>query len=123
MDQLGQAIDDDLADSGWVNIAIAAGKVGQNDLPPQVRKIGTQVFARWGWDPTGLTTPNSETAVGTVPSGYRPARTTYVNMVGSTGNQYAMAVINTAGLVSIRVGNDALDYYLFPGEAAGWFTD
>ena len=119
---LGQAIDDDLADSGWVNISVASGKAGQAGQPPQVRKIGDQVFVRWGWDATGIPV-NTETVVGTVPAGYRPARTTYVNIVGSTGNQYAMALINTSGVVSIRASSSGADYYLFPGETSGWFVN
>lgn len=122
MQQLGQAIDDDLADSGWVNISVAAGVAGQAGAPPQVRKIGDQVFARWGWANTGLTTANTETVVGTVPSGFRPPRTCYLNIVGSTGNQYAMCVVASGtGVVSMRVGDAPSDYYLFPGELNGWF--
>lgn len=111
-------------DSGWVNIAIAGGKAGQAGAPPQVRKEGKRVSARWGWDNTGLTTPGGAIVAGTVPDGYRPVRTTYINMVGSTGNQRAMAVIDpSTGQVTIRIGSAALDYYLFPGELGGWWTD
>lgn len=110
------------ADSGWVNVSIASGKAGQNGDPPQVRKIGKMVHIRWGWANTGLTA-NSEIVVGTVPDGYRPPRTSYINMVGSTGNQYGMALINPAGVVSIRTASSLADYYLFPGELSGWFLD
>jgi hypothetical protein len=113
-----------LADSGWVNVSIAAGKAGQAGQPPQVRKIGNQVFARWGWANTGLTAGGASVIAGTIPVGFRPARTCYINLVGSTGNQYAMAVIDpSTGNVTIRIATNAMDWYLFPGELSGWMTD
>lgn len=110
------------SDSGWVNVAIQSGKAGQAGQPPQVRRIGSRVYVRWGWDNTGLTA-NNEIIAGTVPSGYRPPRTCYLNMVGSTGNQYGMAVVAPTGVISIRTAQNLADYYLFSGELSGWFLD
>lgn len=118
----GSVISPNTADSGWQNVTIGGGFAGQTTQLPQVRKVGNQVNIRGGWNNTGLTA-NAEIAVGTIPVGYRPALLTLINMVGSTGNQYGMAVINTSGAVSIRTGSAVADYYLFPGELDGWFVN
>lgn len=113
----------DVTDSDWVNISVASGKAGQSGSNPQVRKVGNQVFTRWGWSSTGLTTPGASVVAGTVPTGYRPTtQAVYFELLGSTGNQRAMCTIDTTGIVTIRIGSNPCDYYLFSGELNGWFV-
>ncbi|MER7070974.1 hypothetical protein [Terrabacter sp. NPDC000476] len=112
-----------VTDSDWVSISVASGKAGQAGVPPQVRKVGNQVFIRWGWAGTGLTTPNASVVAGTVPASHRPTvQAVSFEILGSTANQRAMCVIDTTGTVTIRIGAAPCDYYLFSGELNGWFV-
>jgi hypothetical protein len=118
-----------VSDTGWVNVAVASGKAGQAGSPPQVRREGKRTSIRWGWANTGIAA-GASTVVGTVPqyaadgvTTLRPPRTVYINMVGSTGNQYGMATVDPSGVVTIRAASGLADYFLFPGELCGWWMD
>jgi hypothetical protein len=105
------------ADSGWVNVTIAAGFAAQGTEIPQVRKIGNVVQARGGWSNTGMPDPNTTYSVGTIPAGYRPAAGYPVRgfpgmtSAGSTGRM----VIDDSGAVTINTGGAVAGFFMMTG--------
>lgn len=108
--------------TGWVDCSLAGGKSFMDGVPVQVRREGKKIYIHGGWTRAGIV-PETQISLGNVPSGFRPRRTTYINAVGSTGNQYGMFVITVGGIIYVRSGAVVSDYYAFPGELNGWFTD
>jgi hypothetical protein len=79
-------------------VSIAGGKAALASAP-QVRKIGSVVYARGGWSSTGISA-GSNTA-GTIPSGYRPTQQLiFTPGMSAAGSQGRMA-IGSDGVVEI----------------------
>lgn len=108
------------ADSGWVNITMFAGRAALPETP-QVRKIGKVVYAKGGWDNTGLASPNTTYQVGTIPVGYRPATfmgiTPGLSSAGSTGR----GTISSAGAVLMETGGTVATQWRLDGMS--WLVD
>jgi hypothetical protein len=114
LDQLGQAIDAEFADTGWVDVTVSGGFAAMAGAEkPQVRKIGPVVYLRGGWSNTGIAAANTTYTVGTVPSGYRPP--SGCPTVGACGSSVGAAIaglhIDTAGSVQIRTSGTLGSYY------------
>jgi len=111
--QLGNAIANQFADSGWVDVTVSSGFAAMAGAEkPQVRKIGNIVYLRGGWTNTGVSTANTAYNVGVIPVGYRPINSPLVGAAGSSaGNAVAGLHIQTDGVVQVRTASTLGSYY------------
>ena len=110
-----------LSDTGWVNVSTSATFSIYASITPQVRKVGTLVSARWGWNNTGITASGTFN-IGTIPAGYRPAQTTYFWFATSNNASIARGMVDSTGVVQVLSNTTVASYYLFPGGLS-WYTD
>jgi hypothetical protein len=93
-----------LFDTGWVACITRAGFAPHATDPPQVRRIGSAVYARGAWLPTGMTI-NNNNAVGDLPAGFYTAGLGSAviagGSAGSTTAQPTAVVVNlgTGGII------------------------
>lgn len=112
--QLAEALDSIAGDTGWVDITLRPGFAWQNGNPAQVRRIGSVVYARWGWASTNML-PSESNIVGDLPAGFYPAESVYVMSSSSNAESPGVAVFGTSGDIQIRTGQTLGTYYLVSG--------
>lgn len=117
-----------ITDSGWIDVTVNSPYVPQGTLQaPQVRKIGSMVYARGGIGNAGLAINATYGSVLTIPSGYRPPSgpTRGGAQVFSAGSSAGVSTahwfVNPTGSVDIRVGGTLGSYYFWSG--ANWSVD
>lgn len=112
----------EFTDSGWV--AITNTGTIRPGYTPQVRKIGTRVWARGGWTTSGQTANTSANA-GTIPAGYRPstaqATTEFAPGMSSAGSLGKVSITNSTGVIATVVGGTPPGYMVLDGVT--WTTD
>lgn len=108
---LAEFLDPYVADTGWVDVPIAAGfaALSENEKP-QVRRIGFTVWPKGAWGPTGVSA-NNEFTVTTLPVGFRPAQITMTPIGTWTTDNRGIFVIETGGIVHLRVGPTNPHYF------------
>jgi hypothetical protein len=107
-----------LFDTGWVAVTVNAGFAAQSGFAPQVRRIGSVVYARGGISPTGISVSVSIAGVMTLPAGYWPTMTVHVRAGTSSGATAATFIINQAnGTIDIRTNATLATYYLLPSPS------
>jgi hypothetical protein len=109
-----------IADSGWINIVPTAPFAVQDTI--YVRKIGSQVFCRGGWNNTGMSASATNTSLGTVPVGYRPV-VNYVFRAGTASGAGAASffIESGTGFIQCRTNATLSAYYLWTG--GNWFIN
>jgi hypothetical protein len=108
-----------LTDTGWVDIAVQSGFGAQgNGEQPQVRRIGSVVYARGGWSGTGIVAANtSYTQVGVIPEGFRPVVNRPMRAGTNAGAVEASIIALANGNVDIRTGATLSPYYFLPSPS------
>ena len=110
--QLGNAIANQFADSGWVDVTVLPGFTAMAGVEkPQCRKIGSVVYLRGGWLNTGMSASGTF-SVGTLPDGFRPLTPTVGVAGSSTGaaSGAALHIIQT-GNIELRLTSSVGSYY------------
>lgn len=107
-------------DTGWVSIATNIGFAPEDTNLPQVRKIGKVVYARGGWDNTGIAVSTTYAAIGVIPEDFRPAETVLFAPGMSSGAAQATMRIEPNGNVALRTGPVGSSYYTTNGT---WLVD
>lgn len=108
-------------DTGWVDVTVNSGFEAQTNKP-QVRRIGSVVYARGGVTATGLSASASHGSVMMIPDGFRPSDQTNIFSMGtSSGNAAGIAFVNTTGAVDIRTSATLSSYYFLSGHC--WTVD
>lgn len=103
-----------ILDTGWVDCPLRPGTSQQGGSLPQVRRIGKTVYIRWGVSGTGKAA-NTNSQVFTIPTGFRPATSSYVTVASSNGNASALGVIHPSGIVDLRTSASTGSYYMWDG--------
>lgn len=114
---------DEIGDTGWVNVTIGSGFAAQSGQTPQVRRIGSVIYARGGWGSAGIASANTGYDVGTIPAGFRPPRTSQAVATGSSAARFGrLEITPSTGNVRLLTGPDLSTYYLFSAGSA-WTND
>ncbi|TDE91591.1 hypothetical protein EXU48_15715 [Occultella glacieicola] len=108
--QLAEALDPMVNDTGWVPIDVYAGYETKSGTPA-VRRIGPVVYARGVIGPTAGTMAASQTVyIGRVPVGFRVAESLWF-AAGTTAGQPAATLVQLSdGQIQARTPNLAVSY-------------
>jgi hypothetical protein len=87
-------------DSGWLNLSLSGATAYSTGLQPRYRKVGDTVFLEGEMKLTSSLAAGGVTAIGTLPSGYRPPRNNQYICQGS-GNAIWLFAVNSNGTCEV----------------------
>lgn len=102
----------ELGDTGWVAVPVGSGYSAYTGYEPQVRRIGSVVHWRGGWDDTGLSASANHNDIGTVPGGFRPVGNTFHTAVTNSADNSGKIVFFADGGVRLDTGSSLGSYYV-----------
>lgn len=121
--QLGNAIDAEHADTGWLNVPTAGGFTAMTGSEaPQVRLRHGVIYTRGGWTGAGMTanTVHTVVAAGGIPASCRPPASgspVLTTSGSSAGSALASLHIFNDGSVQVRTGATVGGYYKMDGRS------
>jgi hypothetical protein len=85
LQQLAEALDALVQDSGWIDVAFSAGYMSWPSEPVKIRRVG-RVVQMIGLvrNTAGTTLPTAQTGMFSIPIGFRPAQTIFADVTGSS---------------------------------------